>query len=645
MSTIDSDLTDEERAKLRAAAGPTADANADPKPASTADEVMKLIQELPDVDIIPSDQLTPVFELIARCEPLLRDQLAAILKAKIRGLRARTIDEEIDKRLPDGATTGAVADDDASSDVADDDGEISDEAIARTTRRCMEAGRPAIFCTDDESKIVNDAINAIAKCAPWIFARDGKLVQVRKGRIVELTEKQVRYTLGCVATFVDATTQKLKVIRGVPNYVDAMVHQRGYYPDMRELAGVATTPILHADGSVFAEPLGIDRETKQLRGYDATTRKVYRPTHAYPPIPEAAPTRAEAIRAAFEVMVVFNDFPFRTPADRAAALALVVTLIGRHLVDGSAPGFVAEANIAGAGKGKLVKTCAAIAYGKRIADSPKISSEEELEKRVITFLRAGLTHIPFDNVDKIGGGVLDALLTSDRFLGRRFGTHDMLDLDAHVTITVTGNNLTYEGDAKRRVLPIRMLSDEARPEERSGFAYGLPNHAIEHHVRLHCAALTVLRYGLGLTGPVPTWGSYEAWCEVIRRTVIEVTGVDPCDTRIEVAKSDLAGESLVALIEALEAHQVGRTWTSTQILTLVRGERQDDGRIDVNTIDPVVAEAIGGLLGEARPSTVAIGRELAKYQRRVVEMGDGGQARIVRAQARTNMAMWCIERL
>lgn len=614
MSTIDNDLSDEERAKLHEDA-----AGSEPKPerTPTADDVMAMIKALPDLGVVPRARLDPVLDAIAATDPLERDQLVAELRTKVRRtIKAGTIDEAIATRC------NVVLDDDvdgsestSTTDNGDAD-EASAEEMAKITRRCMEDGRSAIFCGHDEAATVDKAIEALIKRAPWIFSRDGRLVTVRNARIVELSVENVRYTLNRVATFVDAQHAKLKLIVGPPHRIDAMVHARGIYPGMRELVGVATTPILHSDGSTFTTP----------GEYDPETQQVYVPAHRYPAIPEALPTLAEAKVAAAEVLEMFADFPARERCDRAAILALVLTMVGRRRVGGPAPAFVVVANAPRVGKGKLVATAGAISYGTMTSVIPQQKSDEELEKKIVGLLRAGRRHIAFDNLMQFGGPLIDALLTSTAWDGRTLGTSEVGTYDVSGTvITATANNMRYVGDAAQRVLPIRLHTDSPHPELLE-FERKLPDAAIRDHVRLHVAALTVLRYGLTLTGTVKTWGSFERWC-VIRRTVIEVLGADPCDTRTEDDAADETAQVLAMLLEAIYGLGAGMEWTATQLLEKARGKRdkREEGKPGewIEQPNEALNEALSNLLGDLRRAPVNVAHALNPHKGRKVDLGGG----------------------
>jgi len=340
----------------------------------------------------------------------------------------------------------------------------------------------------------------------------------------------------------------------VPSTLPAMVHSAGTYPGIRPLRGISPVPIIHADGSVFAKP----------GQYDPTTALAYCPTQTYPEISVQGPSLEEAKIAAQEVLIVFDDFPFQAEADKAAVVALILTLIARHLVEGPTPAFMVKANVPGAGKGKVIETAVAIALGTEVAIMTPTDDDMEDRKQITACLRAGDRVIAFDNVLKFGGAVWDGLLTSTKWSGRNLGKTEQLKLPVNAVVTVTSNGCRLIGDAGRRMLPIRLHTDEPHPELRSDFKAELPRDAIARHPHLFMCALTILHYGLTLTGNPGYWGSYESWCRIVRRTVTAVL-TDPCATRDEIENSDETLNTLRSLLSTICALGDRKEWTSSDL--------------------------------------------------------------------------------
>jgi hypothetical protein len=108
---------------------------------------------------------------------------------------------------------------------------------------------------------------------------------------------------------------------------------------------------------------------------------------------------------------------------------------------------------------------------------------------------AGDPLILIDNVTRpLGSGALDAALTAGSIKDRQLGTHQTLEAPMQAVFFATGNNMTYESDTARRVVPIALDPQMERPEERTGFQHSpLLPWVTEQRPPLVAAALTILR--------------------------------------------------------------------------------------------------------------------------------------------------------
>ncbi len=87
-----------------------------------------------------------------------------------------------------------------------------------------------------------------------------------------------------------------------------------------------------------------------------------------PPVPEH-PTKAEVAKAVEVLDDALADFGLVGTANRANALALMVTPVVRPLVP-LAPLFVADAPVMGSGKGLFVDLCSIVATGDKANCNP-----------------------------------------------------------------------------------------------------------------------------------------------------------------------------------------------------------------------------------------------------------------------------------
>ena len=531
----------------------------------------------------------------------------------------------------DGDALGAQFEPDDDDDDDDDElpleGDAYDAYLDAMARACKrDDRRQSIYITDNESVLVDEAIAALAQRSV-VYQHAGELAVInydpedKSYRMTALKVPGVRRELSRAAVFYKKGKKGKKGPRtiNIPTPLPGMVHSAGTFPDVRPLRGISPVPILHADGSVFAEP----------GQYDPSTGLAYYPTREYRSLSETTPTLDEAKTAAQEILAVYNDFPFEAEADKAAVVALILTLIARHLVEGPTPAFMVKANVPGAGKGKVIETAVAIALGVDVAIMTPTDDEAEDRKQITACLRAGDRVIAFDNVLKFGGAVWDGLLTSTKWSGRNLGKTEQLKLPVNAVVTVTSNGCRLIGDAGRRTLPIRLHTDEPRPELRSDFKAELPHDAIANHPHLFMCALIILRYGLTLTSNPGHWGSYENWCRIVRRTVTAVL-TDPCATRDGIKDSDETLNTLRSLLSTICVLGAGNEWTSSELIKASRPQRDDTGQI-VGPGDEALAEALAGLVGDAdRVIAQSVGVALKTHLERRVELADGSRAWLTR---------------
>ena len=109
-------------------------------------------------------------------------------------------------------------------------------------------------------------------------------------------------------------------------------------------------------------------------------------------------------------------------------------------------------------------------------------------------------------------------------------------------------------DTSRRTLHVRLESPDENPEERADFHHTpLGPWLRQERPRLVSAALTILA-GYHTAGrpnmALRPWGSFEAWSDLVRSSIVWAGLPDPGDTRQELAEqSDMEGAALRSLID------------------------------------------------------------------------------------------------
>lgn len=501
---------------------------------------------------------------------------------------------------------------------------------------------------------------------PDLYLR-GRLVRVLDdGQLHPLSPDSLLPMLSAVADFARVRVKDGEPVRGrdgefelvavpPPTQLARSVVDRGAYPTLRVLDGVARSPIIHADGSVTDTP-----------GYHPGSRLVYEPGGPTPSLIRH-PTRQDARDACGRLLDVVAEFPLETPADRSAWLALPLTLAARSAIRGCTPLFVASANQARVGKTRCIQLAELIVLGRTAPTIAWPRDPEELRKRVDAVVFAGTGLALFDNVrGPIVGEALEAVLTSTAYAGRVLRTSEIRTIENVATVfAVSANGATFAGDIAPRTLPIRLHLDAPHPETRTFRRSDLVAWVRSRRLALLSDAITVVRAYLIAGRPdvgLSPWGSFEAWSALIRGALVWAGQPDPIETRAgigEADRSELDHQRLISLVDALFQE---REWTAGQLADRVNavdlvathciglGWTAADARdlfAELGLWDRTTKEVDRHRLGKALPSHIERPAELPadpthgipKRVLRIVRVLDAtGQPRRTRAGA----PMWCV---
>jgi hypothetical protein len=195
----------------------------------------------------------------------------------------------------------------------------------------------------------------------------------------------------------------------------------------------------------------------------------------------------------------------------------------------------------------------------------------------------------FDNVqERLGFPALEDVLTSTEWRDRLLGSSKTSgSLPVSTAWYSTGNNVRLTGDMHRRVLPIRLLTADEHPEERTDFRLPDLRQAVhERRGRLLVAALIILRAYVVAGKPrqgLPSWGSYEAWSSWVREPLVWAGLPDPLEARREfIEEADSEGQRRGALLHALaETFPGGQGFTVSQALKRCEGQGTDGALAEV----------------------------------------------------------------
>jgi hypothetical protein len=488
----------------------------------------------------------------------------------------------------------------------DRQGDQGDQGHRRNGRAAPPAGggrRPAIFLSAEEHKVNAEAARALA-ADPTVFRRGNVLARVLRdappekgiGRDAALPviglvpDAILSERLTAVAQFMGPAPGRRKkggrpqfVPKHPPALLVKAVRDRGEWPGLRPLEGVAGFPLLRPDGSVLDVP-----------GYDPQTGLIFEPVVTCAPLPRRV--GGGEIKAALDALFeAVCDFPFAAPVHRSAWLAALLTPLARRALRGPAPLFAIDGNAAGLGKGLLANVVSHVLTGRGMTVMTAPGYPEEWRKRITALALAGDQLVLIDNVpDKFGSDELNAALTAVLWKDRLLGRSEMTaELPLLATWFCTGNNLHFEKDTDRRACRVRLVWKgwpEPKPEERTGFRHPrLLAWVRREQPRLLAAALTVLKgycdAGRPDMGLVP-WGSYEEWDALVRSAVVWCGQPDPGATRHE--PTSRPEKLLPDLFAGLEFLDPGR-----------KGLRVSE-----------VLQAVGGAAHEGEPRLAAMRRAL-----------------------------------
>jgi len=325
-------------------------------------------------------------------------------------------------------------------------------------------------------------------------------------------------------------------------------------------------------------------------------------------------------------------------------MAALLTPFARFAFEGCSPLFLFDANTRGVGKSLLCDVIGLLVQGHPMVGMPVVDKDDaEMRKQITTAAFAGHRLVVFDNVNAaLGFASLDRALTSTRWTDRLLSTNVNIDVPLFTVWYGNGNNVALAADTARRVLHVRLETDEEQPETKGGFKHPNLRAWIEQErPRLVVAALTILRAYFVAGRPkdpsLPAWGSYEAWSDLIRQCLVWLGMKDPADTRAQLVEdSDTTAGALHELLEGLVEFDIfhggkGGGYTAGQILA----------RLDANLSScDRLRDAISELVPTSQGKVTAgrLGKKLFHLRNRVA-----GGRRLVKPGEKGGAKLWAVE--
>jgi hypothetical protein len=369
-----------------------------------------------------------------------------------------------------------------------------------------------------------------------IKTRSGELVEAPRLVRVRAPELIERFT-SAAAFLKYLSTKDAWVSATCPReFAETYLAREGLWK-LRRLNGIITAPTLRPDGSLLDRP-----------GYDSVTGLMFDPCGVtFPAIPEH-PTKANAVAALAVLKKLISTFPFKTDADRAVALAAMLTAPVRAVLD-FAPAVAFTAPVRRSGKGKLTDIAAVIGTGSPALSLNQGASDEETEKRIGATMMAADGAVSIDNiVDPLDSALLCSMLTQRNHKVRVLGQSVMMTLPTNLSLYATGNNLRIVGDLVPRFLRCEIDPETERPELRP-FSNDPVADALHDRPQLVAAALTIIRAGLlakfERRSPL---GSFEMWSRWVRDPLIWLDEADVVSTMTAGEADDPEREALAAVL-------------------------------------------------------------------------------------------------
>lgn len=499
----------------------------------------------------------------------------------------------------------------------------------------LERGQVFITILKGElDKAVNETLNVL-RHHPDFYDFGDELAWLSDGTLHPLDQYRLEQKLGGAIQYQGFDARGNIILRDPPANLVKRIISLGRIRGLKPLDAVITAPSLRPDGTILDAP-----------GYDAETKLYY---YRAPDDPEVAipisPSVREVEKALATLMKPFDDFPFVEPLDRGIFLAALLSAAVRGILP-TCPSFGFDAPVQGSGKTLLAQCVAVLAGDHDPVVYPHVSGrdDEEVRKRLMSFLRTGAKAMVWDNVlGTFDSASLAAALTSETFSDRVLGRSEVITVPNKSLFIFTGNNLTLQGDLVRRILVCRIDPRMDQPFKRS-FDLDPLVHLREHRVELIAAALTVLRGYLSSNAarPIGRMASFEAWSDLVRNAVCWIAGdigkgsfTDPMAAVSRALEHDpdleLHGDLLVALRERYGE----REFLAAEIYQSVR---QEPGVVGSGSAH-ALWEALVAINDQTTRSASTIGKALSYRKDRVA----GGLVLRTRKDGHTKKSVWWVE--
>ena len=464
-------------------------------------------------------------------------------------------------------------------------------------------GRPTIVCNRDRLDVINDLTTAmVEKRSGKDLFDHGGVISRRIGGEMHPVEKGMFNDIVQLTAYTVNENNSMQGITYSPTWPDAQTMSAviSRTTSFASLDRISHAPFVRPDGSIVFTP-----------GYDEATRTMLLPDPVFEGIQVPGVPTAEDVTAARDLIMNdwLGDFPFDGDADRANALALILTPAVRGLLP-RAPMCVVDGLQMGVGKNLLADCLLTVYTGETAKPLNFVDEPEEMRKQITSAFRTGQEFFVFDEAHTLDGTALAQALTAETWQDRILGVSTMANFPNRVTWMSLGNNVQVKGDITRRVYRVALRPTYANPQDRPASSFRHPgvsgldlgSWTRAHRRELMAAILTLIRAWFSAGSPSPTrsvsFGSFEQW-ERMLGGIVELAGMPGFLTNIKVwrSESDFYSQYWLGHLKWLKDLFGAKSFKTGEVRSKAIGDLLDY-QAPPNLDDPA-DRAFGKALGEA----------------------------------------------
>ena len=280
--------------------------------------------------------------------------------------------------------------------------------------------------------------------------------------------------------------------------------------DLPSIHCIAPRPTFTADGQLHRSP-GFIRSSG--------TYQYFSERYDVPERPTADHVQA-ALSLIFDELLV--DFPLVSQADKAAALALFLTGVGRQLIDDIVPMIFINKPCPGTGASLLLQTLQDLLGTNNCKALPPAEDDAEWRKRITSALVESPGYIWLDNLPQyVDSGSLASVLTARIWQDRKLGSSSNFSIEVCCAWAGCGNNSRFSKELSRRIVPLNLDAKMDRPWERDPRTFKhrfIQGWVAEHRVSILEALLTLTQNWVSRGMPTNhecPFSGYPKWAAVI----------------------------------------------------------------------------------------------------------------------------------